>query len=232
VGGVVSLFYVERLKIKDVIVEGVETVNRDALVSEVRGVLNEKTLWFIPKDRLFLLPKEEIKSVLTDKFIKIKTVELPDKFNQALIVLVKERKPRALLCDLDNKNCAFLDETGFVYEEAPFFSSGIFPIFTDHRDQKPVVGGFLLGEKETERVLRFINTVEEKHPVSRVCIKEGGVYEIYTEIGWYLILESEDDWELVYDNLTVSLSELLEKDQERLDYIDLRFGNKVFYKWK
>ncbi|MEK7145371.1 MAG: hypothetical protein AAB808_01350 [Patescibacteria group bacterium] len=61
-------------------------------------------------------------------------------------------------------------------------------------------------------------------------------YQIYLKNGGRLIISIADDLSKVLENLeTILRSDNLKKALARggvIDYIDLRYGNKVFYKFK
>ncbi len=61
--------------------------------------------------------------------------------------------------------------------------------------------------------------------------KEGGVLKIdaRTNEGWQAIFMPSQNFSQQLDNLKIVLREKL-KNRENLEYIDLRFGNRVFYK--
>ena len=65
-----------------------------------------------------------------------------------------------------------------------------------------------------------------------VVLKDGDIYEIYLKEGWYVILNNENEPESSFNNLELVLGETVKEKRSKLEYVDLRFGNKVFFKLK
>ncbi len=62
-------------------------------------------------------------------------------------------------------------------------------------------------------------------------IKKEGIYELQTSENWFILLNEQNDSQITYQNLKIALDQIADK-RKNLSYIDLRFGNKVFYKFK
>ncbi|MBI2052756.1 MAG: hypothetical protein HYT34_00740 [Candidatus Ryanbacteria bacterium] len=61
--------------------------------------------------------------------------------------------------------------------------------------------------------------------------KKDSTLRLKTRAGWEILLLENVNAEDAYKNLKVTLGEIKNKVSS-LEYIDLRFGNKVFYKFK
>ena len=157
------------------------------------------------------------------------TVERTD--GKKLLVSFDEYVPQALWCEaVDSDNCLFLDHTGYAFSTAPKLSGGTFLRF--------VLSGEtgILGQTLTE-----IEAYDSLHALVQL-LGEHGWYVSYVEIdqvgdaflkvvggGEFKITISQPPVETV-DNLLVVLSadEFLHIKPGNFQYIDLRFGNKVF----
>ncbi|MEK9186142.1 MAG: hypothetical protein AAB885_01005, partial [Patescibacteria group bacterium] len=67
--------------------------------------------------------------------------------------------------------------------------------------------------------------------ISKMVLKKENIYELYTLEGWRVLTNNQNNPNDLFINLAAILNEVGSRRQN-LDYIDLRFGNKVFYKFK
>jgi len=143
------------------------------------------------------------------------------------------------------EKCYFLDEDGYIYTEAPTFSGSVF--FRNYGNIEGIkqIGVNFLDSKKFKEISFFIKSIKDVNlnPVSFFA-GDNGDYEIYLGnnlknynfYGGKIIFNRDDDMGEVFDNLITILNEkILIKElgnNTQLDYIDLRFGKKIFYKLK
>lgn len=232
VAATISLFFLEKFKIAGIAVSGTDGLSQEIFAKEVESAMATKKFGIIPQNRIFTFPKEAIKMDLIRRFIKIENLEMEIDMGNIVKLDIKERKDAALLCGADNKKCFFLDKTGFVFEEAPFFSDGVYMKFVDERSDKAELGEFFLSPGDMDRVFVFWDRLKTFCPVARVHVRDRGIFVFFTEGGWYLLVDGDADWNTVYANLEISFNEKLKDGVANLEYVDLRFDNKVFYREK
>jgi cell division septal protein FtsQ len=225
------------LKVQKIKISGLVVLKKETIVGEVNEILNSKKWWGIfPKNNLLFFSKTDLTNRLLAKFRRIASLEISkDLLDSAIEIRVQEREPEAALCRRGEDLCFFVDKTGFVYEQAPLFLGELFLKFYDERSQKTKPGSFLLPEDDFARLIKFVNLFEKGFPelsVSSIVLETNGIYNFYTNEGWYFILDRKDDWGLVYENLTSVLNEVIQDERKNLEYLDLEFGNKVFYKFR
>lgn len=227
-GGLVFwFFYSEEFKIKEIIMEGAPDFQKEKLLAEIEDIMASKVFYVIPQNCFFSFPAEKARWRLTDNFLNLKNIEVEKIFPFAISVRAEERKPVAVLC---LPNCFFVDETGFIFGDAPFFSPGIFVKFFDKRAIKPEKGNFLLETNDFKRMLDFANRLKDFFSVSSIILENEKVYKLYAETGQYLIVDGGEDWALTYNNLVAFFNEMVKNDKDKFEYIDFRFGNKIFFK--
>lgn len=144
-----------------------------------------------------------------------------------------ERNPFALLCK--EEQCVYIDKDGYIFEKAPYFSGEIFLKFFDERDnnQGLALNRVLLSKDQFENINKFKDLINhEEIYISAVFLKNDGNFEFKTTEGWLIKLDERNDQKISFENLKISLEQEIKEKRKDLDYIDLRFGNKVFYKFK
>ncbi len=224
--GLFGLFNFEEFKISSIEVRGVPEHQKNLLLAEVAGIMSAKKFWVIPQDRIFSFPTQNTQTQLIEKFLNLKEI-LVIKESTDIFIQAKERKPVAILCKDEFKDCLFVDKTGFIYSEAPLFSAGIFIKLFDERSIRPSLGQFLLPEEKFQNLLVFKKVLDDFFIVESVYLDKENVYRFYFEGGSYIIVDNDDNWETTVNNFNVFYKDF---DGQEFEYIDLRFGNKVYYK--
>lgn len=236
-GCVTAFFYISSLRIKKISLEGNSSLSTEKILGEVSDYLRGKFFRIFPRDNILILPKEAIVTNLLSKFPRIEEVSLDKNFPDGISVKIKERQQEAILCINDSPpgdGCAFIDENGYVFEKAPYFSGDVYLKFFDERESAPGTIGFQLILKEQfKKLIDFRDLISKENiKISKIILKKEGIYEADISEGWYILLNEQNEPKISYENLKISLDSKIQGDRQKLEYIDLRFGNKVFYKFK
>ena len=231
--GVVALFYLPQVKIRKVAVEGAEVLNKDKIRMEVEAVLAGKYFDFFPKNTIFAVPKNEIKRKILADFSRVKEISVKRDLLLSLTILITERQGKALWCVGDTL-CAFLDEDGMVFEPSPVFSGRVFAKFLDERGQKAGLGQEMIFPDEFRKLLAFKNFLEDEFgfKIDKMVLKDFGEYEFFMSASWRILINESASQTNLFDNFRIAFENELKDKFDKLDYLDLRFGNKIFYKFR
>lgn len=236
---VVWFFHFDFFLIKRVDVKGADNIEENNLAGEALLELSGAYLGLFPKENIFIIPKDDLAAKLLDKFPRAGKIKIGRNMPSGLEIEIEERKDTALVCK--GSVCAFADENGFVFEKASVDEESNFLKLYDERGTSifsssvasPSVGKNVLEEKEFKKILEFKEITDSgEFTIKQVSIKEDGSYLLETSEGWNIILNSQNDVAAAFANLALSLNEEIKGKRTELDYVDLRFGNKVFYKFK
>ena len=154
----ISLFVLSltwnKLTINNISVSGNSSVSDSDILAVVNPILSEKHLWIIRTDNLFLIDNSEIKKQIMDDFPKINSVKVGFHGLTSIVVSVSERTPDSIWCKGTPANtgqCFFMDDTGFIYGEAPKFSGNPFPEYFGILDNdNPMAQNYFGEERFTE----------------------------------------------------------------------------------
>lgn len=234
------LFYVSRinrLNINEVRVEGNKVIDTDQIQASVQKEIDGKYLWLLPKSNILLYPKGNIRANLGNEFKRLKDIAVSLENGQTLLVSVSERTPEYTWCgDMPVQNdeketCYFLDKDGYIFDEAPYFSGEVYFKFYG----KASVGTYFF-EPNFAKLILFKDTVlgMDLKPVV-LHVDEGGDIKVFLSRGPQIIFKQDADFARVAENLkaaieTEPLLSKLKNTYSTLEYIDLRFGNKVYFK--
>lgn len=233
--GLVYLFRMDQIRIKEVSVDSENLILRDQVKKEVEEMIGSYYLKVLPKNSFFFVPEENIKSKILTDFPKVKSVVLEKTFPNKISISFDERKQEALLCY--GKNCGFLDKSGFVFEKAPYFSGDSYLKFFDEisssTDKTLAIGKNVIEAAKFEKIINFIDLSNKGGVlITKVYLKEGDFYKLVTKEGWSIFINDNVDTAVAFDNLMLGLKGTIKDKRKNLDYIDLRFGSKVPFKFK
>lgn len=142
----------------------------------------------------------------------------------------------------ETEKCYFLDDLGTVFAEAPEFSGDAYfryygPISTSSGQRYPIGESFPVSNTGFSDLARFVSrlfamSLEPQY----LSVKDGGQFEAVLSGGAKIYFDNKNSVDQQADNLSVILrSDTFSATSsigKIVDYIDLRFGNKLYYKLK
>jgi len=238
--GIVAFFRMPYLQVKKIEISGNNLINSDDLIKKIKTNLEGKYFGLFPKSNIFLIPKDKILAEMPEEFKRIKKISLDKKYFGVIVLKIEERSNAVLFCE--KEDCAYADEKGFVFEKAPYFSGAVFLKLIEQRNSDSggnaktideYLGTSLIAENEFKKILEFAGLATKTgRGVSEVVLKKENIYEFYTQEGWKIILNDKNEPQSAYLNLTTALDSNIKDKRPKLDYIDLRLGNKIYFKYK
>lgn len=229
------------LQVKTVVVNGNEVTTDEELKTLVNQTL-EGNYWFVfPKSNIFLYSRSAIENAITKSIARVSTASVSSADLSTISIAVRERGPSALWCEGEfDKNdpvpspCYFIDSDGLIFAEAPSFSGNVFLRYWGLFGGVPI--GRQLVELSAYREMAYFMSVLPKfnlEPTDVILDLQGDVTVQLQGDARLLFARSQDLGEVLQNLDSVLSSEPLEgTDSLELDYIDLRFGNKIFYRLK
>lgn len=252
--GAAWIAYRPAIRIANVEVSGNRVMDSDTIASFVREQLQGTYLFLFPKDNTFLYPKHGITQDLLVSFARIRSADVARDGLTALAVNIRERAPFALWCGAifenqndDRETCYFTDSDGFIFAEAPHFSDNVYLKFyapletpeteTTAENRSPIASRFLSPDQFRNINLFHDLLLRDGITISKaVAMPDGDWSFMMDEEGKILFNVAEDPMRLAADFESAFRAELGEPNDPKLrnniDYVDLRFGGKVFFKKK
>ena len=197
------------------------------------------------KKNIFLYPKSKIKKDILDSFLCVKDARISFADFQTIHINIIERKPFALYCQhLEalppnaEEECYFMDESAFIYARTLNFSENIYFRFGDDcvSSAKNILGTTYLAEArkgQFEKVNLFVRYLKDINIEGvKLVVRENGNYELFFGDDSKLIFDADQDFDEIFENLRATLINLGDLENKKFEYIDLRFNNKVLYKFK
>lgn len=235
--GIAYIIRLPLLQVHRITLIGVETLEEAALRERIAEGLAGSYAWILPRSSFFFVSPDAVASDLEKEFPRIEEARVEKGFPDVMSVAITERLFWGVFCSTEHSSttpaCAYLDPSGVAYERAPEPEGKLIIVVRSDRGDAAlgtaVVDRALMGEMRTmvvELAARADILVSGFVVSSRV---PGELRAIAAE-GFTLIFARGGD----IDASVGVLKRVLEKEvgdrRSRLEYVDLRLGNKVFYK--
>jgi len=234
-GSILFLLASPRLQFGSVSLSGNTSVASEEITRAADDFLSERVAWFFPRRGVFLFRPNALEAHILKKLPRLATADVSRSFSRELTLNVSERAPWGLYCKAVERACFYITEDGVLVAEAPQLTgNAVFRI----KDQRTISAFYVLGEraiKESEAVF-LRKTVDMLADHYKIIVREvvlGRVFQDQTELltndGWYILFDERTNKERALENLALVLDQHL-TDRTKLEYIDIRFEGKVFYK--
>lgn len=239
VGGCL-LIRADALQVQEIQVDGASVLDTEDVEQATKKALQGRVLWVFPRTSTFLVQQHTLEHMLKEQFSRIETVSIQRDSLHSLVVSIKEYEAVYLWCTKDEEMCYFMDNQGAVYTSAPVFSGTAYP--------KIVTGAPL-------EALPFKAMTHED--VDRIGTLEKGLSDIsITPVLFRMVNSRHMDIVFLHNKTTAvlridptlpvsttleyifsglraePLSSLFRNSEKVLEYIDVRFSNKVVYKFQ
>ncbi|MBX4215815.1 hypothetical protein KW797_02620 [Candidatus Parcubacteria bacterium] len=251
-GGVICafVFFIREpfVRVQAVTVMGEEALSESEVQAMASTTLEGYYFSVLPRDSIFFYPRAALERELSSRFTRVHDVEVSRQSLRSLSITLHERAPVYLWCGAEKEivttACFFLDEEGYVFERAPTFSGSILTRFYGPLEKgteavsDEAIGKYFLPSGNFVLLGDFVRKVAMLSLAPSYLVKkEDGDMELFLKEGGKVALSLKEDMEKMFSNLeSALLADPLKSDMEKrrtaLDYIDLRFGNKVFFKFR
>lgn len=130
VAGLIFLDRSEGLRVKEISVENSYYVPAADIHADVVSAITGSVCWrIVACDHVLFFPRKQIIQRLMRNFPRLETVDITTEGTR-MIVRVQERTHVALACIEDKTQCWFIDSLGVAFAQSPLFSDGVYMSFT------------------------------------------------------------------------------------------------------
>ncbi len=229
------------LQIKDVAVSGARTLSPRTVEAFVSDRLTGEYWYVFSKSNIFLYPRQKIAADLIKEYPVLASADVHASDFHTVAINLVEREPRALLCSQDNR-CLFMDENGVAYTDAPTFSEPVYLSYygsTTHSTSSGQAGDTLpkqfLTPPEFQALSALVDAIAQKLPgekVAAVTVDEVKDVRVRFADGFTLMFALVDQGGDVFERLTLAMTSgpMAARKLGDFQYLDLRFGDKLYYK--
>ncbi|MBI4438047.1 hypothetical protein HY631_03810 [Candidatus Uhrbacteria bacterium] len=221
------------LAIREVRVDGLEFIDRSAFEAEVNAYLDSRALVFFHRSNQFLFSQEALEAALQTSFT-FASLSVDRSGSRLEIVVVERTSNLIWLADTEY----IVDLDGIVVrpfkreEAADAALASRLPEFYDMNEIPVSIGSPVLTPEEILKIFRFHEIlVSQGVPFTQTRVNRltGGWMGVVTQEGYEIYFDVTGDIEAQGERLKTILASLGEETDD-LEYIDLRFGDRVYFK--
>ncbi|MEI7810313.1 MAG: hypothetical protein WCI41_02015 [bacterium] len=247
-------FRIKKFNISTIEVSGNIVVDTKSIENIVKENLNGNYLLILPKTNFLIYPKNNIFKELSSKYKRLKSISINVRNFNTLEISVKEYEGKYLYCgenvlSIDTSTeskCYFVDSDGYVFDQAPFFSGDVyFKFFGQIENTNNVPSGNYFNSNYFNNLSQFKESLEKLNfkPISMYVDNKTGEVDVKLSTKGinlnnpHIMFKLDADYEKITENLETAvanepLQTKLKNNYSSFSYIDLRFGNKVYYKFQ
>lgn len=235
-------FQIREVKVTEIPTEigalGTEQDSRD-IQTKIDDLLSGNRVLVIPKRFIFSTGGRAIEKHILAALPRFAAIAVAKQFPHGISVSYTKRIFFALLCNDAAKSeihsCGYIDRTGFVYEDAPEASGSL--IVKIKSDLPTVKVGTQAIDEPTVKQMGLFGDGMKKIAGLRLttyALSSQAPDELRMHVaeGFTVIVKKDGNPEAVLQILRTVLDQEIKTNKSNLDYIDLRLGNKVFYKYR
>lgn len=234
----ISVSYVshsEALRIKSVEVTGTTLVKKEEVLARVHKILAGTRWGSIAKNTLYTMPRAAIERDILDTYTQIASVEIGREFiANKLTITVTEHQIYAAWCAIGSDSCYYINRDGYIFGPAQYDPARTrwYSDMSNDPLQASIGGDYM------QTMVALVDGLQAKGiSVPSVEIEAEGkelrISVAPSNESWYIRTRTDVP---ATDTLRYIFAGLVSKDvtaiRGELEYIDARFGNRLFYKAK
>jgi cell division septal protein FtsQ len=213
-----ALFFSNIFKIEEIEISGEEKIQKE----DLKKFLKDK----IATKNILLIKLSPIRNEILKNFPQISSIEIKRKFPSTLISKISERKEVAALCQ--KEDCYLVDKEGIAFERG---GEGILKIERENFGDGIKPGDRVIEKEILDKILEISKRIELG--IEKVSIISEDNLHFKTFQGFEIFIDPQKDIEWQITKLKVALENAIPKEKlNELEYIDLRFGNFAYPKYK
>jgi hypothetical protein len=243
----------EHMAINKIVVTGTHILDLGKIEREVRNDISGKYIYLFSRANGFIYPRKQIYNNLILNFPRIESLSVSRNGLKTLQINITERVGEYLYCgasvpenkDQVGENCYFINNDGYIFDKAPYFSGNVY-----FKYYMALQGG------ATDPLAKQMVSVERFHLLGRfidgigslgfkpiyIVMGKDGIDSLYLNHGTddttpMIMFKDDTDLENILENLSLAMKKNefaieINSKYTKLLYIDLRFKNKVLYKFE
>ncbi|MEK7653505.1 MAG: cell division protein FtsQ/DivIB [Patescibacteria group bacterium] len=223
------IVYSDLFKIKKIEIEGADFIKPEELRQTVENQLASWRWYILPQKNLLFLSKKRLEEGIVAKY-RLNKLEI-DKGWQSLKIKIEEKISNLII--YNKKTFYFADSDGVITSEISQDKVGEywtrFPIF-NVANENINIGEQIIDTQKMDFILKL--NEELKNTLVKIAGYESNDREEVTLVskdGWRAYFDLNSDIKKSVENLALVLKEKIHNPR-LLEYIDLRFGDKVYYR--
>ena len=233
-----ALFFNVYFTIDDVIVQGAELIDEHKIYNIIEKQLQKKRLFIFKQNNFFVFSKRQVKNEILKNF-NVADLRVNKDLPRALTVSFAEKTPAAVWSENDHYYYIDADLTVLAEVESLSLNTRQFIVLKNETTQPLIrLSGLVKKVSLDKTYVFFCLNLAQKAVAGGVSIdsvflvnEPEKTIRLHITDGPQAYFNVENDLNSQFEKLNILLTEKFNpNDLKKLDYIDLRFGDKIYYK--
>jgi cell division septal protein FtsQ len=241
--------YLPQYSIRSISVSGSQSVPTQLISQYAESIIFNGSRHFFSRANIFLYPRALIEKDIPLEFPRIESAQITrtSLTGTAITINVTERQPFALWClsgEADTSaSCYEADQTGFIFAAVPaaaasstqyVFSGGIATSSDPRTNSQTDPIGQTFAPGHMPGLVVFLHLLGQAgFTPEGAAIQSDEDFTVPLAQGFYIDASFGQDAGQLVSNLQLILSSsALQGQEQNLEYVDLRFGDRVYFKLK
>lgn len=244
----------KHIVINEIRVTGAHVIDEEEVKAEINQRISGKYVYLFSKANSFIYPNREIYNSLRELFPRIESLSINLENLKILNINITERKGEFLYCGESvpveknevGENCYFINNDGYIFDQAPYFSGNVYfkyyMVIPDN--EKSSLGKQMIHPDKFHTIVRFVDGIEALgfDPIYFLMSKNNETNYLYLNhkegnLAPSIIFKDTDNFDDILENFSLAMKkkEFAEEIHSRYNtllYIDMRFKNKMSYKFQ
>jgi len=232
----------EKVKVETINISGNATTTSNEVLAIARQDMAGRYFYLFSKSNSLIFPRFQIKKDILMNIKTIKDVDISWTGWKEISITLFERKAHSVWCGNDmetiNSVCFLVDKEGYIYSLAPVFSGSMFiknygplaPNQLNNISHITPIGSYFLPKNIYTQIYNLIDILDQNNLKIVSVSFDGFDYKFTLEAGPKIIFNEKNDFNSSFQNLFTAIETKnldLVKDASLINYIDLRFDNKI-----
>jgi len=242
-----------KITINKIIITGNSIINGQEIESRINDKLSGRYIGLFSRSNFLIYPEKKIYNDLLVNFPRIEGLSIKLEGLNTLHISLTERAGSFLYCGTAipekkediGENCYFVNNNGYIFDKAPYFSGDVyFKYYTAIKsDVSNPLGSQMFTVERFHDLIRFTDGVIALgfKPIY-LTIDTNGNYSLYLKsvnnnTNPKIIFKEDNNLAIILDNFITAMGKKefaneINSKYDTLSYKDLRFKNKVLYKFQ
>lgn len=208
-------------KINNIEIVDARHTDVEALKTDIYNITEKKKFLIIPNNHILFLSKKRVTDHILENYPSVESVEIKKTKDRDIIISIKDRMPMGVWCD---DNCFFFDDLGILFKKSFDYTGAVFTRWgTTASSTLKFYDKVLCLDSCIDKT--FVNFLSQ-NKIKEVSM-EGDDFKMFTEYGFYI--KALNNASTTMRNIALFKKEYA-GDLKALQYVDVRFGDKIFYK--
>lgn len=229
---IISIFYFflfySGIQVKNILISGNQKVSSKDIENLVSENINVKFFsvgkFSVASGSIFLINSNKLTKEIINKFPTIGSLEINKKYNQTLLIHVKERISAAIFC---STNCYLIDNSGTIFEPLNGSEQNMIIVRQNINPGQISIGEKAVQQDMMDLIFKAENDLKDKFKISVTAaqIVNSERLNVITSENWqiYFDLSPDVNADSQITKLNLLLSGGISADsRKKLRYIDLR----------